>query len=125
MSMEKFKRQQHPDWPAATVRKNGSMCINRKAIEQFKLEGIRFVTLHLDPEESLLGIRPEKDDTDLSTFRISKEKNRTFVISCQPFLKHCQIPYREGSRVYRAVWDDKTKMVLVKLQQNKSKEVRT
>jgi hypothetical protein len=115
MSMEKFIKQQIRDVPAVTIRNNGSICINRKAVEQFKIEGIRFVTLHHDPKEGLLGIRPEEDESDPSAFRISREKGRTFTLSCQAFLKKCGIPYRNGSKVYRTTWDDKAKMIMIKL----------
>jgi len=115
MTMEKFSRQQAPDWPAATIRKNGSLCLNRKAIEQFNLEGMRFATLHYDKKEGIMGIKPFDDESDPSAVRISKEKNRTYVISCQAFLKHCEIPYKEGSKIYRAGWDEKRGMILVKI----------
>jgi hypothetical protein len=112
--MEKFSRQQAPDWPAVTIRKNGSICINSKAIELFDLKGVRYVTLHFDREESLLGIRPG-GEKDQSVFRVVQEKTRTYVISCQAFLKSCEIPYKAGSRIYRAGWDEKRGMILVKI----------
>ena len=115
MSMEKFIKQQIPDWPALTVRKNGTICINHRAIEQFDLKDKQFVTPHFDSKEPVIGIKPMADHSDPSAFRISKEKNRTFVISCQSFLKHCEIPYTEGSKIYRAGWDEKGKMILVKI----------
>ena len=114
MTMEKFSRQQAPDGPAVTIRKNGTVCINSKAIEQFNLKGARYVTLHFDREESLLGIRPT-DEKDQSVFRVVREKNRTYVISCQAFLKSCEIPYKAGSKIYRAGWDEKRGMILVKI----------
>jgi len=115
MSLEKFTKQQNPDRPAVTIRKNGTLCINRRAIEEFGLQEMQFVTLHFDPDKSLFGIKPEPDNTDTSVFKVSKEKNRTFVISCQGFLKHCGIPFKEGSRVMRADYDGKAKMILVKI----------
>jgi hypothetical protein len=96
-----------------TIRKNGSICLNRKAIDEFNIGAMRSATLHYDQQEKLLGIKPETDNTDPSAFRISKEKSRTSVIYCQSFLKHCQIPYTQGSKTYRARWDDKIQMVLV------------
>ena len=115
MTLEKFTKQQTPDYPAVTIRKNGTLCINSIATQQFNLREIRFATLHLDQKEHLIGIKPMADHSDPSAFRISKEKNRTFVISCQSFLKHCAIPFKEGSRVMRAGYDEKAKMVLVKI----------
>jgi len=85
MSLEKFTRQQSPDWPAVTVRKNGTLCINSKAADQFQPQGARFATLHFDKKEGIMGIKPLDDESDPAAVRISKEKNRTFVISCQAF----------------------------------------
>jgi hypothetical protein len=113
--MEKFTRQQSPDWPVVTIRKNGTLSINSKATEQFNLKGARFATLHYDKKEGIMGIKPLDDESDSSAVRISKEKNRTFVISCQAFLKYCAIPYQEGSKIYRATWDEKRGMVLLKI----------
>jgi hypothetical protein len=115
MELEKFTKKQDPDWPAVTIRKNGSLCLNRKAIDEFNIGAMRSATLHYDQQERLLGIKPETDNSDPSAFRISKEKSRTSVIYCQGFLKHCGIPYNQGSKTYRARWDDKTQMILVKI----------
>lgn len=116
MKMEKFVRDQMPDVPAVTIRKNGSVCINQKAIDEFNLTKMRFASLHYDREDALLGIKPEENESDPSCFRISKEKGRTFTLNCQSFLKHCGIPYRERSRVFQATWDEETAMILVKLE---------
>ena len=115
MSLEKFAKQQIVNSPAVTIRKNGTISFNSIAVEQFNLKEKRFVTLHFDRKESIMGIKPVDDDKDSSAFRISKETNRTFVISCQSFLKHCEIPYKVGSKIYRAGWDEKRGMILVKI----------
>jgi hypothetical protein len=115
MPLEKFTKQQSPDQPAVTIRKNGSLCINHRAVEQFKLEGLRFVSLYYDQKECLLGIKPEIDDSDFSVFRIFRERGRTFIVWCQSFLRSIQIPYKEGSKIYRADWDEKRGMILVKV----------
>jgi len=95
-TMKKFENQKNPQIPTVTVRKNGTICINSKAIEQFNLDGMRTATLYYDPKESTMGIKLTKDDRDPSAFRISKEKGRTATISCRAFLKHIGIPYKEG-----------------------------
>jgi hypothetical protein len=115
MTLEKFTKQQNPDRPSVTIRRNGTLGFNQKAIEMFQLEGLRFATLHYDQTESLLGIKPEKDGDDPSIFRLLREKNRTLVISCQSFLKHCQIPYKDGSKTYPVGWDEKREMILVNI----------
>ena len=113
--MKKFENQGNPQIPTVTIRKNGTLCINTKAVDQFNLEGMRSATLYHDSKESLMGIKPTKDDKDPSAFRISKEKGRASTISCRAFLKHIGIPYKEGSKIYPADWDDKKLMILVKL----------
>jgi len=115
MTLEKFERQEIPDRPAVTIRKNGSLCINRSAIDEFNIGAMRFATLYFDEKERLIGIKPEPDNTDPYVSTISKERNRTSVISCQGFLKQSGIPYRERSRVFKATWDDKSQMILIKL----------
>jgi hypothetical protein len=115
MTLEKFTKQQNPGWPAVTIRKNGSLCINRKAIDEFNIGAMRFATLYYDQQEKLLAIKPETDHSDPSAFRISKEKSRTSVIYCSSFLNRCEIPYIQGSKIYRARWDDRQQMILVKI----------
>lgn len=115
MSMEKFTRQQRANYPAITIRKNGTVSVNHYAIEQYSLQKVRLVTLHYDRKESIIGIKPSDDDKDPSAFRVSKGKGRTFIIACQGFLNHCGIAFKEGSKILRASWDEKARMILVKI----------
>jgi hypothetical protein len=115
MAMEIFIRKQAANYPAATIRKNGSLCVNNKAIEQFHLEGKRFFTLHFDAKAGQMGIKPVDDDKDPSTFKVSKEKGKTFVIGCQAFLKAAKIPYWQGSKVLKADWDVQKRMIILKI----------
>ena len=114
MTMEMFIRKQAANYAAVTIRKNGSMCINRQAIEQFHLEAKVFFTLHIDSKAGQMGIKPVDDDKDPSTFKVSKEKGKTFVIGCQAFLKAANIPYWQGSKVLKAEWDHERKMIVLK-----------
>ena len=114
MAMDIFIRKQAANYPAVTIRKNGSLCINNKAIEQYHLEAKRFFTLHFDAKGSQMGIKPVDDDKDPSTFKISKEKGRTFTIGCQAFLKHAGIPYQKGSKILKADWDAQRGMIVLK-----------
>jgi len=114
MTLEKFVRQQSADYPAVAIRKNGTISLNTVAVEQFKLKEARYVGLYFDGKESLIGIKPtnEKDSTN---FRVVPERGRTFTVSCQSFLRSIQSPYKDGSKIYRAVWDEKAKMILLKI----------
>jgi hypothetical protein len=114
MTLEKFTRQQRANYPAITVRKNGTVSVNNYAIEQYSLQKVRLVTLHYDRKESIMGIKPSDDDKDTSAFRVSKGNGRTFIIACQAFLKHCGIAFKEGPKILKATWEEKGKMMLVK-----------
>lgn len=114
MSLEQFVRPQPIDHPAAAIRKNGTISLNTMAVEQFNLKGVRYVGLYFDSGERLMGIKAI-DEKDSTAFRVVRERGRTFTVSCQSFLKNCKIPYKEGSKIYRAGWDEKGKMILVKI----------
>lgn len=114
MTFEKFVSQRPADYPTVAIRKNGTISLNAVAVEQFNLKGARYVGLYFDRGERLIGIRPI-DQKDSTAFRIVRERGRTFTISCQSFLRSIQIPYKEGSKIYRAGWDEKAKMILVKI----------
>ena len=114
MTMEMFIRKQAVNYAAVTIRKNGSMCINRQAIEQFHLEAKLFFTLHIDSKVGQMGIKPVDDDKDPSAFKVSKEKGRTFTIGCQAFLKAAKVPYWQGSKVLKAEWDAQKGMIVLK-----------
>ncbi len=114
MSLEKFERQQPADYPAVAIRRNGTISLNTVAVEQFNLKGIRFVALYHDEDESLIGIKPV-DEKDSTTFRVVREGGGTFTISCQSFLRSMKIPYKDGSKIYKAGFDEKQGMVLVKI----------
>jgi hypothetical protein len=115
MSMEKFERKQDLKSPAVAIRKRGSISFNAPAVKQFGILNKRFVILHFDKEEWSIGIQLTNDRQDLSAFPIVAEKGRTPNISCQAFLRHCGVPFKAGSKVYPAVYDDSRGMILVKL----------
>lgn len=115
MVMQMFVRKRATTYAAVTVRKNGTICISNKAIEQFHLEGKHYFTLHFDEKAGQMGIKPVDDDKDPSAFKTSKEKGKGFVIGCQAFLKAAKIPYWQGSKVLKAEWDEQTRMVVLKI----------
>jgi hypothetical protein len=112
MAMEMFIRRNTS--ANVTIRKNGSICISRQAIEEYHLEGQQYFTLHFDLKASLIGIKLA-DDKNPSAFRISKEKGGAFTIGCQAFLKAAKIPYSQGSIVLKAEWDAQNGMIVLKI----------
>ena len=115
MTLEQFTKSRATDWPSVTIRRSGTISLNHKAIENFELKDKEFIALYFDTMDSIIGIKPLDNNEDPFTFKITKERGRTFTISCQSFLKHFRIPYKETSKVFKATWDEETTMILVKL----------
>jgi hypothetical protein len=125
MNFEKFEKQQRAHGPRISIRRNGTVSINSEAVRAFTLKAMHFATFHYDRNESVMAIKPAPDNSDPAAFRVVREKNGIYVISCQSFLNHYGIPYRDASRTFKPIWDEKSKMLLLRLQQNDRKEVRT
>jgi len=125
MTLEKFDKKQKSKRPNISIRRNGTLSINSEAVNAFNLKEMHFATLHYDRKESVIAIKPVADNSDPAAFRVVREKNRTYVISCQSFLNHYGIPYKDASMSFKPIWDEKSKMLLLKLEQNYSKEVKT
>ena len=115
MAMEMFIRKQAVNHAAGTIRKNGAIHLNAKAIEEFHLEGKLFFTLHFDAKAGQIGIKPVDDDKHPSTFKISEKKGRSFSVGCPAFLKAAKVPYSQGSRVLKAEWDAQNGMIVLKI----------
>ena len=125
MTLEKFEKQLRAHRRLISIRRNGTLSINSEAVRAFTLKEMHFATLHYDRKESVMAIKPVPDNSDPAAFRVVREKNGIYVISCQSFLNHYEIPYKDASRTIKPVWDEKSRMLLIKLQPNHTKEVRT
>ena len=115
MAMERFERQRISGIATITVRKNGSISFNEAATEQFPLKGKKHADLFFDQEEQTIGIRPIDAKAGVAAFTISREKGRTYTISCASFLKKCGLAFASGSKVYPASYDDSRDMIIAKL----------
>lgn len=114
MTLEKFASQPQADYPTVAITKSGLISLNALAVEQFNLKGTTSVGLYFDSGERLIGIKPT-DEKDSTAFRVSREGGRRFTVSCQSFLRSCKIVYKEGSKIYRAGFDEKRGMILFKI----------
>ena len=124
MTLEKFEKQLRAHRRLISIRRNGTLSINSEAVRAFTLKAMHFATLHYDRTESVMAIKPVPDNSDPAAFRVVREKNGIYVISCQSFLNHYGISYKDASMTFKPIWDEKTKMLLLRLQQNHIKEVR-
>lgn len=115
MTMEKYDNTKNPDVPALTIRKNGTMSFNSLAAKQLPVKDRRFAALYYDIDEHAIGIELKKDNPDKSAFAVSLEKGKIPAISCQGFLRHYGIPFKERSKVYPVKWDANSNMATVNL----------
>ena len=125
MTLEKFEKQLRAHRRLISIRRNGTLSINSEAVRAFTLKAMHFAILHYDRKESVMAIKPVPDNSDPAAFRVAREKNGIYVISCQSFLNHYGIPYKDASSTFKPTWDENAKMLLIKLQQNDTKEVKT
>lgn len=115
MAMEKFDKQRISGIAAITIRKNGSISFNAIAAKELPIKDKKSATLYYDEEEKIIGIQPVEAKPGAPTFAISREKGNTYIISCQSFLGHCGISFKQGSRTYPVAWDAEKEMAIVKL----------
>lgn len=114
MTLEKFVSQRPVDYPTVAIRKNSTISLNAVAVEQFNLARTPYVGLYFDSGERLIGIKAT-DQKDSTAFRVVRERGRMFTVSWQSFMRKIQIPYKDGTKIYRAGWDEKGKMIFVKI----------
>lgn len=115
MALEIFINTKNPDMPSVTIRKNGTMSFNSLATKQLLVQDRRFAALYYDIDEQTIGIELKKDNLDKAAFAISLEKGKIPAISCQGFLRHYGIPYKERSRAYPLHLNKQNNMIMVKL----------
>ena len=115
MAMEKFEKRRLSAIPAMSIRKNGSLSFNEMAVNEFPIKGKEHVDLYFDKEEQTIGIRPIESNAALTSFTISREKGKTYTISCPSFLKKCKLAFTLGSRVYPITYDDTREMIIAKI----------
>ena len=112
-TMKEYRNPRNLKVPAITIRTNSSICLHKKALEEFNLEELKSVSLHFDAEQGVIGIKPT--DEDPAAFRVAREKSGTTTISCKAFLEECGIKCEGGSRVLAAEWDADKEMIVVKV----------
>jgi hypothetical protein len=115
MTMQKFEKQRITGIPTITVRKNGSISFNEMAVEQFSIREKKYADLYFDQEEHTIGIRPIDSKAGVAAFAITREKGKTYTISCQSFLRQFGVVFTSGSRVYPASYDDSREMIIAKI----------
>jgi hypothetical protein len=115
MDMEKFINQKKPNSPIVTILKYGKISFNKIACRQFNIKKHRFVEFYFDRGTREIGIKLTNDNNELDIFSIHQRRGKTPVIYCQSFLDHYGIPYRDGSKIFPAVWDEKRGMIIVRL----------
>jgi hypothetical protein len=115
MTMQKFEKQRIIGIPTITVRKNGSISFNEMAVEQFPIREKKHADLYFDQEDQTIGTRPIDSKAGVAAFAITREKGKTYTISCQSFLRQFGVAFTLGSKVYPASYDDSQEMIIAKI----------
>jgi hypothetical protein len=104
-----------PDFPALTVRRDGTILIHQLTVDRFGLMGTKFVNLDLDPVKINLEIKPSVDDSE-APYKVSKQRSGALLIPGKEFLVKNRILYPEGSRVLPVEWNQSKDRIVAKLQ---------
>ena len=99
--------------PKVTVWEDGIISINRTAIEQFGLQGMKFAMLSFDAKGLTFSIKPSGDED--SALPVLRYGSKPPVIESQDFLEENGFDYKMGPFVYDAQWDEASKAILVKI----------
>lgn len=103
-----------PDFPALTIRRDGTILIHQLAVDQFGLIGTKFVNLDFDPVEIKMEIKPSVDDSE-APYKVSKQRSGALLIPGKEFLVKNRILYSEGSRVLPVNWNSLKDRIVAKL----------
>lgn len=102
--------------PTISITTSGQIGINSTALDKY-IKGKKYVLLYgsMEGHKKVIGIKPV-DKNDSNTFAISYSEKRTNgSISGHSFLKHLEIDFKSGSKKFTPEWDDKEKMILIKV----------
>ena len=118
MGFEEFDKKPaqgmtHDSKPKVSIRKTNSIGINKVALQEF-IDNETHVTLHFDPNENLLGIKPvESIDEHPNAYTISRTENTGGgTVTPTSFLRHYDLIH-ESTIHYRAEWDNDQNMIIV------------
>ncbi len=108
MGYEAFtSRYAHPDFPAASLGKEGRIYFNRSATEIFLKTESKYALLLWDKDTRKIAVQRALK-TDRRAYRITME-NRACVINAKAFLSYINYD-RSHTRSFAAEWNQKDEM---------------
>jgi hypothetical protein len=115
MAMELFnKKGGRYSKPSVSITAAGQIGLNSACMEKY-FKGYYYVLLYGEKEAKIIGIKPIEKDQD-NAFKISySQNNTTGAISGHSFLAYLGINYKSKTNRYTPEWDDKQKMLIVKI----------
>lgn len=99
--------------PRMSMWRNGNICVNKKAVEEFGLGGSQYVVLFYDEENNHMGMRFTKDANHAGAKKLSLQ-SVGFVLSAVGFLNKYNIEYSHA-RGHPMFYDDSLDMYIIDL----------
>jgi len=103
-----------PDFTALTFRKSGWVCLHQLTVDRFGLMGTHFLSLHFDPIELTLQIRPSMEESQ-GSYKVFKERSGALVVYARRFLHQIGILNGNGSRILPVEWDGVRGLIVARL----------
>jgi len=85
MAFERFTAKGRISAPTLSIRSNGQIAFNKKAVDENELMNYRYAVLFFDPERKAIGIKPTNDDMETGKRRLAVKKGTAFI-SAHSFL---------------------------------------
>ena len=100
--------------PTVSTLKSGSLFINSACFREH-FSGAKYVNLLYDKKTNTIGLKPVKTEETYS-YSIRQGNNRQgAAVSALSFFKYFAIDFKDESKSYPATWNDKEKLIEVKL----------
>jgi hypothetical protein len=107
-----------------SIRVNGSLGLSQGLLLKAAISDANwFGILHYDRKRSVIGIQLTRKKEDPGALRImyrtnGNPSNVTASIGAKAFLEFFEIPYKEKTVAYEAIWNKEREMIIVPLESN-------
>lgn len=112
MGWVKFTKTGRSFKPKVSVRGDSQIGFNRAAIRDFKLTEYNFAILFFDEQAKRIGIKLTNDKNEEGVCKLRVREEAGASIPARSFIACYNL---EGHKRLEAKWDDKDKMIIVKL----------
>jgi hypothetical protein len=120
MAFEKFLYSGKTFKPRIAIRQNGQIGFNKGAEKRFELNKYEYIILYYDKEEQKIGIQLTNEENIKGVMKLQK-RPLNIAISAKSFFEYYNISYSE-TKIYDPEWDEKNKMIIIKLKSTEGQQ---